>query len=189
MWTHTQWSWWFKQSNWFAVSDYSTIFSSYRGDNVWAWCFSHFFFFLENDVLKVDRILGLTFFKARKDFKDSKRRFSIYCSCVLCSMDCLQLPFIRVEGAVLWTHRFLTRNIWPKNRIIFMTKKFESKCLQNSTFQINRKKNATGRRCHTSSNRADIFVSSSWEERHNKPFWLWTWRVNRKQQSSTFLLR
>ena len=87
-------------------------------------------FFLENDVLKVDRILGLTFFKARKDFKDSKRRFSIYCSCVLCSMDCLQLPFIRVEGAVLWTHRFLTRNIWPKNRIIFMTKKFESKCLQ-----------------------------------------------------------
>ena len=58
-------------------------------------------FFLENDVLKVDRILGLTFFKARKDFKDSKRRFSIYCSCVLCSMDCLQLPFIRVEGAVL----------------------------------------------------------------------------------------
>ena len=59
------------------------------------------FFFLENDVLKVDRILGLTFFKARKDFKDSKRRFFIYCSYVLCSMDCLQLPFIRVEGAVL----------------------------------------------------------------------------------------
>ena len=108
------------------------------------------FFFLENDLLKVDKILGLTFFKARKDLKDSKRRFSIYCSWVLCSIDCLQLPFIRVEGAVSWTHRFLTRNIWPKNRILFMTNKFESKCLQNSTFQINRKKNATGRWRHTS---------------------------------------
>ena len=28
--------------------------------------------FLENDLLKVDRILGLTFFKARKDFKGFK---------------------------------------------------------------------------------------------------------------------
>ena len=63
--------------------------------------------FLENDLLEVDKILGLTFFKARKDFKGSKRRFSIYCSWVLFSMYCLQLPFIRVEEAVSWTHRFL----------------------------------------------------------------------------------
>ena len=40
----------------------------------------------------------------------------------------------------------------------------------------------------TSSNRASIFVSTSCEERHNIPFWLYTWRVNRKQQSSTFPL-
>ena len=45
-------------------------------------------------------------------------------------MNCLQLPFIRVEETVSWTQRFLTRNIWPKNRSIFMTNKFESKCLQ-----------------------------------------------------------
>ena len=51
--------------------------------------------FLTNDLLKVDKILGLTFFKARKDLEaDSIRRFSIYCSWVLCSMDCLQLPYI-----------------------------------------------------------------------------------------------
>ena len=37
-------------------------------------------FFLENDLLKVDKILGLTFFKAEKTWKDSIRRFSIYCS-------------------------------------------------------------------------------------------------------------
>ena len=45
-------------------------------------------------------------------------------------MDCLQLPFISVEEAVSWTQRVLTRNIWPKNRSLFMTNKFESKCWQ-----------------------------------------------------------
>ena len=33
----------------------------------------------ENDLSKVRRILGLTFFKARKDFEGFKMRFSIYC--------------------------------------------------------------------------------------------------------------
>ena len=56
--------------------------------------------FLEHDLLKVDKILGLTFLTQEKASKDSRRRFSIYCSWVLCSMDCLQLPFIRVEKAV-----------------------------------------------------------------------------------------
>ena len=45
-------------------------------------------------------------------------------------MDCLQLPFIRVEEKVSWTLRFLKRKIWPKNWSLFMTNKFESKCLQ-----------------------------------------------------------
>ena len=31
--------------------------------------------FLENDLLKVDKILGLTFFKARKDFEGFKTAF------------------------------------------------------------------------------------------------------------------
>ena len=55
--------------------------------------------------------------------------FFIYSSWVLCSMDCLQLPFIRVEEAVSWTQDFLTRKIWSKNRSLFMTNKSESKCL------------------------------------------------------------
>ena len=45
-------------------------------------------------------------------------------------MDCLQLPFIRVEEAISWSQRFLTTKIWPKNWSLFVTKKFESKCLQ-----------------------------------------------------------
>ena len=36
--------------------------------------------FLESDLLKVDRILGLTFSRQEKTWKDSIRRFSIYCS-------------------------------------------------------------------------------------------------------------
>ena len=33
-------------------------------------------------------------------------------------MDCLQLPFIRVEEAVSWTQRFLTRKFVPKSKFI-----------------------------------------------------------------------
>ena len=76
-------------------------------------------------------------------------------------MYCLQLPFIRVEEAVSWTHRFLTRNIWPKNRSLLMTNKFQSKCLQKFYFSSKSKKNATGRRHFTSRNRAAIFISTS----------------------------
>ena len=48
----------------------------------------------------------------RVDFSYGKKR--LYCSWVLCSMDCLQLPFIREEEAVSWTQRFLTRIFGPK---------------------------------------------------------------------------
>ena len=36
--------------------------------------------FLENDLLKVNKILGLTFLRQEKSWKDSILRFSIYCS-------------------------------------------------------------------------------------------------------------
>ena len=52
-------------------------------------------------------------------------------------MDCLQLPCIRVEEAVSWTQRFLTRKFWLKNRSLFMTNKFKRKCLHK--FYVSRK--------------------------------------------------
>ena len=91
-------------------------------------------FFLENDLLKVDKILELTFFKARKDLEGFNTAFSIYCGWVLCSMDCLQLPCICVEEAVSWTQRFVTRKFWLKNRSLFTTNKFKRKCLQKFYF-------------------------------------------------------
>ena len=51
---------------------------------------------LENDLSKLDKILGLTFFKARR-IQNGVFPFTI---AVFWSMDCLQLPFIRVEEAV-----------------------------------------------------------------------------------------
>ena len=39
-----------------------------------------FTIFLKNDLLKGDKILGLTFFRQEKASKDSKRLFSIYCN-------------------------------------------------------------------------------------------------------------
>ena len=128
--------------------------------------------FLENDLLKVDKILGLTFFKARKDLKGFKMAFFIYCSCVLCKKDCLQLPFICVEEAVLWTQRFLTRKFGPKIEVYLWQTNLKANVCRNSMFQVNSRKNATWRRRLTSRNRIAIFVSTSCEEQHNKPFWL-----------------
>ena len=76
--------------------------------------------FLENDLLKVNKILGLTFLRQEKTWKDSKRRFSSYYSWVLCLMDCLQPPFIRVEEAVSWTqHAFPKENLAQKSKFIY----------------------------------------------------------------------
>ena len=88
---------------------------------------------------------------------------------------CLLLPSAcyagyRVDEVVSWTQRFLTRKFRIKNRSLFMTNKFKGNVCRNSTFEVNRKKNETGRLRITSSNRAAIFVSISCEERHNKPF-------------------
>ena len=128
--------------------------------------------FLENDLLKVNKILGLTFLKARKDFEGFKMAFFHFLQLNFCSMDCLQLPFIRVEEAFSWTQNLLTTKIWPKNRSLWQTKMKANFC-RNSTFQVNRTKNATGTRRLTSSDWAAIFVSTSCEERHNKLFWLY----------------
>ena len=117
------------------IGSLSRTIQQYSPPREWIMCelgfFSHFVSersFKSRQNPKVD-----FFFKQEKT---SKRRFSIYCCWVLWSMDCLQLPFIRLEEAVSWTQRFLTRKIWPKNRSLFMTYKFESKCLQKLFFSI-----------------------------------------------------
>ena len=82
------------------------------------------------------------FLRQEKTRKDSKRRFSISCSRVLCSMDCLQLSFIGVEEAVSWTQRFLTRKFGQKSRFFFLWQtNLKANVSKNSTFQVIREKN------------------------------------------------
>ena len=86
--------------------------------------------FLEKDLLKVDKILGLTFFQARKDFEGFKTAF----------FHLLLFSFV-VDG--LFTTRvysprrgrfvnsaFPNKKNLAQQRSLFMTNKFESKCLQ-----------------------------------------------------------
>ena len=64
------------------IGSLSRTIQQYSPPSGWIMCELGFFpIFLEKDLLKVDKILGLTFFQARKDFEGFKtiRRFSIYC--------------------------------------------------------------------------------------------------------------
>ena len=59
----------------------SRTIQQYSPPSEWIMCeLGVFPIFSENDVLKVDKILGLTFLRQEKTWKDSIRRFSIYCS-------------------------------------------------------------------------------------------------------------
>ena len=119
-------------------------------------------------------ILGLTFLKARKTSRDSKRRFSTSRSWIFSSMECLQLPLCLLPyktHSALWTpQRFLTRKILSKNRDLFMRNENKSKCLQK--FRVSSKQDKDCYRKTTpyleQPSRHD---STSCDKGHNKPFW------------------
>ena len=85
--------------------------------------------FLENDLLKVAKILGLIFFKARKDLKGFNTAF----------FNLLLLSFV-VDGLFttpLYSPRsrfvnsaFPNKKNLVQKRSVFMKNKFECKCLQ-----------------------------------------------------------
>ena len=63
------------------IGSLSRTIQQYLPPSEWIMCeLGVFPIFLENDLLKVDKILGLTFLRQEKTRKDSIRRFSIYCS-------------------------------------------------------------------------------------------------------------
>ena len=58
------------------IGSLSRTIQQYSPPSEWIMCeLGVFPIFLENDLLKVDKILGLTFFKARKDFEGFKMTF------------------------------------------------------------------------------------------------------------------
>ena len=111
--------------------------------------------FLENDLSKVDKILRLTFFKARKYFEGLKTEFLSF----------TVAEFFRSFTTPVyscWRDRFVNSSFpnkkehFVKKRSSFMTNNEESNVCKSSTFQVNRTKNATGKRRLTSSNRATM---------------------------------
>ena len=58
------------------IGSLSRTIQQYSPPSEWIMCeLSVFPIFLENDLLKVDKILGLTFFKARKDLEGFNTAF------------------------------------------------------------------------------------------------------------------
>ena len=63
------------------IGSLSRIIQQYSPPGEWIMCeLGVFPIFSENDLLKVDKILELTFLRQENTWKDSKRRFSIYSS-------------------------------------------------------------------------------------------------------------
>ena len=98
------------------IGSLSRTIQQYSPPNEWIMCELDVFpIFLENDVLKVDKILGLTFFKARKDLEGFNMTF----------FNLLQLSFV-LNGLFttpVYSRRsrfvnsaFPNKKIWPKNR-------------------------------------------------------------------------
>ena len=82
---------------------------------------SVFFLFFRKWSFKNRQYPRVDVFRQEKTSRDSKRRFSIYYGLVLCPMDWLQLPFIRVEQAVSWTQRAFPnkKNLAQKSKFTY----------------------------------------------------------------------
>ena len=96
-------------------------------DNVWARFFP---IFLEKDLLKVDKILGLTFFLARKDFEGFKTTFFHLLLLSFVVDGLFTSPVYSPRRGRLVNSAFPDMKNLAQKRSLFMTNKFESKCLQ-----------------------------------------------------------
>ena len=133
-------------------------------DNVWAQFFP---IFLEKEPLKVNKILKLTFLQARKDFDGFKPVF-FHLSFVVDAL--FTTPIYSPRRGCFVNKAFPNKKNLAKNKVYFWQTNLKANVCKNSTFQVNTRKNATWRRCLTLSNQINISVSTSCEERHNKPF-------------------
>ena len=86
--------------------------------------------FLEKDVLKVDRILELTFFQARKDFEGFKTAFFHLLLLSFVVHGLFTAPVHSPRRGHLVNSAFPDMKNLAQKRSLFMTNKFESKCLQ-----------------------------------------------------------
>ena len=89
-----------------------------------------FHIFLAKDLLKVDKILGLTFFQARKVFEEFKTAF-FHLLLLGFVVDVLfTTPVYSPRRGRFVNSAFPNEKNLAQKRSLFMTNKFESKCLQ-----------------------------------------------------------
>ena len=86
--------------------------------------------FLEKDLLKVDKILGLTFFLARKDFEGFKTAFFHLLLLSFVVNGLFTTPVYSPRRGRLVNSAFPNMKNLAQKRSLYMTNKFESKCLQ-----------------------------------------------------------
>ena len=86
--------------------------------------------FLEKDLLNFDKILGLTFFQARKDFEGFKTAFFhlLLLSFVLDGLS--TTPVYSPRRGRFVNSAFPNKKNLAQKRSLFITNKYESKCLQ-----------------------------------------------------------
>ena len=83
-----------------------------------------------------------------------------------------------------WTQRFVTRTFGPKIEVYLWETNLKANVCKNSTFQVNRKKNATGKRRLTSSNRDAISYQHFMRRTTEQPFL--TINLARPQKTTKF---
>ena len=86
--------------------------------------------FLEKDLLKVDKILGLTFFLARKDFEGFKTAFFHLLLLSFVVDGLFTAPVYSSRRGRLVNTAFPNMKNLAQKKSLFMTNKFESKGLQ-----------------------------------------------------------
>ena len=86
--------------------------------------------FLDKDLLKVDRILGLTFFQARNDFEGFKTAFFPLLLLSFVVDGLFTTPVYSPRRGRFVNSAFSNKKNLAQKRSLFMTTKFESKCLQ-----------------------------------------------------------
>ena len=85
---------------------------------------------LKKDLLKVDKILGLTFFQARKDFEGFKTAFFHLLLLSFLVDGLFTTPVYSPRRGRFVDSAFPHKKNLAQKRSLFMTNKFESKCLQ-----------------------------------------------------------
>ena len=120
------------------LGDLSNLFGSlsrtirqYSPPSGWIMCELGFFpIFLEKDLLNFDKILGLTFFQARKDFEGFKTAFFhlLLLSFVLDGLS--TTPVYSPRRGRFVNSAFPNKKNLAQKRSLFITNKYESKCLQ-----------------------------------------------------------